>query len=264
MTPDQGPVPEHTHTSTASLVSVRRLCSSSFNIHVVIPMKDLAQAKSRLAAYLTAAKRRALALIMLRDVLASVAAYAAQGVTSSMLGVAVAAVWVVSRDPAVLAFAAHHGAHPLPDTTGSLNEALELSRTTVAAAGASALLVLPADVPLITMHDLERLIELMYSTQHSPHGVGASTAAVIAPNREGSGTNALGLTLPAVLPFQFGASSFARHLESARRLGLTIHQYHSPTLALDVDTPDDLQQVEHLLSPERRYIYDNYRLFRRA
>jgi 2-phospho-L-lactate guanylyltransferase len=150
---------------------------------------------------------------------------------------------VVSSDATVLQAAATAGAHPLPDTTADLNAALHLAQASAEQAGAEALLIIPADVPLLTPADGVALVAALAAGRASV--AGSQAAGVIVPSHDGSGTNALGITLPSPLPFQFGSSSFAHHQESARRLGIHLHVHTSPTLALDIDTPADLAQLEH-------------------
>lgn len=204
--------------------------SSIRHLHLVIPMKDLARAKSRLAEILPPDARRALVLEMLRRVLATL--LPGREHHGTVAPADIESVWIMSADPTILALTTELGARPLHDPTADLNAALEWARTVVTAAGADALLIIPADVPRITPADLAGLTASLQ----------AGSALVIAPDRAGHGTNALGLRLPSPLPFQFGPDSFAQHLETARRLGLTAQIYASPTLALDVDTPEDFTQ----------------------
>jgi 2-phospho-L-lactate guanylyltransferase len=208
--------------------------SSIRHLHLVIPMKDLARAKSRLAEILSPEARRTLVLDMLRRVLATLSPGRGHHATVAPAGTHpptpdIECVWIMSADPTILALTTELGARPLHDPTANLNAALEWARTAVTAAGADALLIIPADVPRITRADLAGLTASLQ----------AGSALVIAPDRAGHGTNALGLRLPSPLPFLFGPDSFAQHLEAARRLGLTARIYASPTLALDVDTPED-------------------------
>jgi 2-phospho-L-lactate guanylyltransferase len=142
---------------------------------------------------------------------------------------ALAGVAVISRDPAVRALAAAQGAQPLVERGYDLNAALEQARAAVVAAGAAAVLVLPADLPLLTAEDLAGLCA------QAQLGDGV----VIAPSHDG-GTNALLLRPPLALPYAFGVDSFARHCALAAAAGLPCRVYRSPTLAWDVDTPEDL------------------------
>jgi 2-phospho-L-lactate/phosphoenolpyruvate guanylyltransferase len=186
-------------------------------IAAIIPVKTLARAKSRLGTLLSAPERRALVLAMLGDVLASLTA--AQKIDR---------VGVISADPAVLAYAAARGAEALDDHTSDLNAALAQAAAHYAGSGATATLVLPADIPLIQAREIDDLMSV-----HAPRGV------VIAPSRDG-GTNALLVGPALALPFLFGPGSLVRHLEAARARGLTTRVFRSPGLDIDVDRPDDL------------------------
>jgi 2-phospho-L-lactate guanylyltransferase len=187
-------------------------------ICAIVPVKSLSLAKGRLAGILTAAERQALVKAMLGDVLAALGA--ARGVDR---------VGVVSRDREVLALAADARAEGLLDREQDLNGALGLAAGRYASSGATAVLVVPADVPLITPGEIERFV-----------GMHAGARGVaLAPSRDG-GTNALLVWPPLALPFQFGRGSLARHQEMARERGLAPRLFHAPGLELDIDHPDDL------------------------
>lgn len=193
------------------------MCSAPA-IWLVIPVKPLDEGKSRLAAFLSIEERAALSRRWLLGVLQtaqSAACFAGQA--------------VISRDPEVLALAAQHGAVPLQETGGDLNAALEQARAEVCAAGADALLALPADLPLLTVADLHALCA------RAELGDGV----VIAPSHNG-GTNALLLRPPHAIAFAFGEASYARHCALVAAGGLLCHTYRSDTLAWDVDYPEDL------------------------
>lgn len=201
-------------------------------VHAVVPVKALERAKSRLAGILSPAERRDLALLMLRRVLAVLGTRRppAPHPGSADTPLALAEIWLLSSDEQVLALAAETGARPLPDRADDLNAALEQARVAVAEAGADALLVVPADLPTMTPADVSRLLDAL----------AGGAEVVIAPDGANQGTNALALRLPSPLVFQFGRDSFTRHLADAARLHLDAAIIHSPTLALDVDTPESL------------------------
>ena len=102
---------------------------------------------------------------------------------------------------------------------------------------ASRLILIHGDLPLVTARDIELLAA-------APAG-----EIAIAPDRHGTGTNAISLPLPAArgFSFAFGTDSFARHNAEAGRMGLGISEVHSPGLSRDVDEPDDLQDAADLL-----------------
>ncbi len=216
-------------------------------LHIVIPVKHISYSKTRLASVLAGQERQALSLRLLRGVLA-VAQQAGQ-----QLG---AAAIVVSPDPAVLALAATYDLNPLvEDSTppsdhglrvtsygeASLNAALEQATAYAKSRGATAVLILPADLPLLTLPDVARLWRVSQQLY-------AGAAMVIAPDSQEQGTNALLVRPPGALAYQFGPGSFQRHCQQARDLGLAWHIDRSPRLGLDVDLPADL---EHLLAIEQ-------------
>ncbi|NJP06995.1 MAG: 2-phospho-L-lactate guanylyltransferase [Chloroflexaceae bacterium] len=194
-------------------------------VHVIVPMKKLASAKSRLMGALSPVKRRELAMEMFQHVLATLMAPARS---------LIHAVWVVSNDTLVLETATALGARTLYDTSGDLNTALSIARDAATFnASASRLLVIPADVPLMTHQDVLDLVRALQEDIRPG-------SMVIVPDQHNQGTNALGLTLPTPMPFLFGEASFERYLAMARQLGLTTRVYTSPTLAMDVDTMENV------------------------
>ena len=98
------------------------------------------------------------------------------------------------------------------------------------------MILLHADLPQLTAEDCTALATL-------PAG-----AIGIAPDRHGTGTNALSLPLPDASGFQFafGSDSFARHRAEAARLGLSLVEIRRPGLATDIDEPDDLPDARGL------------------
>ncbi len=198
-------------------------------IHAVVPLKNLAYAKSRLAGQLSPAQRRRLVREMLERVLETLLLCRNEAT--------LAAVSLVSSDPEAQALALERGATLLPERAGGLNAALEGARAALIAAGTPAMLIVPGDVPLITPHDLRSMVELLAS--------GADV--VMAPDAAGRGTNALALRLPGALPLQFGIESAPLHRRSAAQLALFLREYHSATLALDIDTAENLEHYRHLV-----------------
>ena len=182
----------------------------------LIPVKELPQAKARLAPVLEDGARRDLVLAMLRDVLA-----AATGCP------AIDGVAVVSRDEDVLAIAHEAGAEGLPEP-GGLNEALESASRRVAERGATRILVLAADLPLARSDDVARALA-------------ADGDIVVVPSVDG-GTNALACA-PGALPFHFGRESAAHHLAAAQEARLRAERLDVPALALDIDTPEHLERL---------------------
>jgi 2-phospho-L-lactate guanylyltransferase len=196
--------------------------SGSGPIAALVPVKRLAQAKSRLRPVLSDDQRREFVLAMLEDVLRLLAGQPA-----------IAATAVVSADEEVLAFARRLGAQPIrePQSVRGLNAALAFAAEALARHGASGLLVLPADVPLATPEDIEAIL----ATAHE-------APVVLCPSHSG-GTGALALRPPQAIPFRFGPHSFAAHRRAAVERGLPVAVVSRPGLALDIDRPEDLPAV---------------------
>jgi 2-phospho-L-lactate guanylyltransferase len=199
----------------------------------VVPVKPLRQAKSRLAAVLTEAERVELSLWMLSrtlEVLAEVRE--------------ISATLVVSADPDVLGLASAAGGVALPESDPpNLNRALLLAREAARTAGASAVLVLSADLPRLAPSDVLAMAGL----------AARPPTLVIAPDRHGRGTNALLVAPAALIEFEFGVDSLARHVARAQAVGARVEICDLPALALDLDSPEDLELVrrgEPLLAPK--------------
>ncbi len=199
-------------------------------LHVVIPLRSLEGGKTRLGAALDAEEREELIVGMLRHVLAVTLAWGGAG-----------DVLVVSADPAVLAIAARDGARTLRQRTGDLNAGIRLGRDDVVAAGATALLVLPADLPLLEAASLERLRDA--SDAALAAGSGRALVAIV-PADARSGTNALLLAPPDAIEPAFGPDSLRAHLEAARAADATVQLVEDPALGFDLDTPADVERLD--------------------
>jgi len=143
-------------------------------------------------------------------------------------------VCVVSPDRMVLKEAKRRGATPLLQESRGLNPALEEGRCRALEIGASTLLVLPADLPLLDAGDVRAVLEV----------VGEGPSVIISPDGTRSGTNALLLQPPDLLPFAFGPDSFEAHLGAARRRDLRVRVCERPHLAFDLDTAGDLARLK--------------------
>lgn len=192
-------------------------------VFAVIPVKPLAEGKSRLGPVLDRPGREALNRRFLARTLDIAARVPGPDRTI-----------VVSADETVLAVARARGAIGLAEDGGSgLNGALNRARREIAALGGAAMLVLPVDLPLLAADDVRALLS-------SAKG-GASV--VIAPDSADQGTNALLLAPPDALDFHFGAGSLAAHEAAARQAGMTVKLVRRPGLAFDVDTPEDYARL---------------------
>jgi 2-phospho-L-lactate guanylyltransferase len=117
-----------------------------------------------------------------------------------------------------------------------LNPALEQAAEAVREMGVSTVLILPADLPLISSADIDNLLR-------------RDAPVVIAPDRHRMGTNALMVRLDAFgepFIFQFGEGSFGKHHDEANRLGVDAMTTTTPGTSFDLDTPEDLAQLDAL------------------
>ncbi len=185
----------------------------------IVPVKPLAEAKTRLASVLDKGERVALARRLLERTLLKLTRV--NGISS---------VVVVSRDEQALRIARKYGAWALVESHPDLNDALEQARRVCIANGARAVLVIPADLPRLRRRDLQKILAL---GEPPPR-------MVITPARRDEGTNALLLNPAEGVPFQFGDKSFVRHKLAASDAGLDIQVYDSDTVTFDLDLPEDL------------------------
>jgi len=204
------------------------------SLWAVVPVKNLQDAKQRLASVLSAGERHGLFRAMLEDVLSAL---------SECRGLA--GVLLVTRDPEAATLAACYGARVLEEEESRGHTAASsFGAGTLAAEGAAGMAQLPADLPLLTPQDIDVLLRA-----HGP-----VPAVTLAPSRDQRGSNAVLCSPPQVLPLRFGDDSYFPHLERARALGIEPAIVHRPGLALDVDTPDDL--LAFLSTPSRTRAYD--------
>jgi 2-phospho-L-lactate guanylyltransferase len=191
----------------------------------ILPVKRLDWAKSRLNGALTPEQRRALAAGLMQNALLAL-----------LNSNALERVVVVSADPEALALAREHGAQVLAETSGGgLNQALTDARTAAVRQGATSLLVLASDLPLVMPSDVQTFVREM----NNP-------GVIVAPDRHHQGTNALVLRPADAVEFAFGVNSFERHLLLARDAGLNAHVCELPRLAFDIDLPADLNELYRL------------------
>lgn len=193
----------------------------------LIPMKELAQAKMRLADVLDRAARAELALAMLTDVL--------EACTQSGVFDVIA---VVSNDSEVCWHARDHGAKPLVEPAtlgGGLNPGLTFAQRYLGRRVAvSELVILPADVPLVGADDVCAVVEALVATD--------TPRAVLVRSRD-NGTNALALRPPEAIAPNYGRNSGDAHRAAAEAAGIEIVELDLPRLAFDVDAPEDLDEM---------------------
>ena len=193
----------------------------------LLPVKNLARSKGRLAADFNAGERAAIARALLEDALA-------------LCGrVQQLAWWVVSDDDEVLEAAAAAGFGALKDGGGGLNPALERALDMLIRVGAGSVAIVPVDVPLATDTEITDLLD-----------TGATSDAVLVPSAHDGGTNGLYMQPPGVIEPSFGRASLAAHLRIAQRRSLRCSILELPGLGLDIDRVEDVEKLlEHPGAP---------------
>jgi 2-phospho-L-lactate/phosphoenolpyruvate guanylyltransferase len=196
----------------------------------ILPIKNLDQAKQRLSPELGPTPRRALVEAMFSDTLVAL-----------RRATALPEVLVISSDSRAQRIAEGYGATVLADAGSGHNDAALIGLRRAGELGADRALLLPADCPVIDPAELDQLAQ--WPTPER--------CVLVVPDRHGLGTNALLLHPPDAMEPSFGEGSHARHLGNARAAGIHAETVQLASLALDLDTPDDLAVVEQTLSSTR-------------
>jgi 2-phospho-L-lactate guanylyltransferase len=192
-------------------------------------VKRFGAAKQRLAAGIDDQRRTAVVAAMLEDVLEAIGN--ARSIERTI---------VVTSEAAAADLASSAAAEVLPDpdegghsgaALAGIARALEL--------GATCVVLLPGDCPLLDPRELERLLT----------GMSERFVAVV-PDRHGTGTNALALAPPGAIRPAFGERSCARHVAAAREAGVPYAVEELASLGLDLDTPADAIALTRALAEQ--------------
>jgi 2-phospho-L-lactate guanylyltransferase len=192
-------------------------------IWAIVPVKPLRRGKSRLAGMLTEDQRTSLNRYLLEHVLMVLKDVA--DIEHTL---------VVSRDPAALALTREMGGRTvLEDGAPLFNTAIKRATIVAKAQGAHAVLILPADLPLIKPTDIKILLRRGNKTP----------VIVIAPDRRQDGTNGLLVNPAGLIEYGYGPGSFHIHCERAVEAGAKLVIVESRNIALDLDLPEDLKAL---------------------
>jgi 2-phospho-L-lactate guanylyltransferase len=190
-------------------------------VYAVVPVKSLGASKKRLSSVLNPQERSKLTLAMLEDVLSAL--------QTSTVNHTV----VVSNDLTVHDAVDKFGAMYLDQKTSGLNSAIEEATEWCVQEGAEAVLVLPADIPLLSPADVDRIVEL---------GNYEEQTVVLSPSYDG-GTNALFQSPLNLIRVCFGPRSLAKHIKKAQSKGVCVRLYYSRSVAMDIDSAEDLSKL---------------------
>ena len=194
---------------------------------ILIPVKNLSNAKQRLAPVLDAQSRTALAQAMLRDVFETVHSWR-EGSDGS-IGVA-----LVTSDPYALELGRALDFELIRDETNpGETGAIEMATRLCESRGVKRTLVIPGDVPLIAAWELQEIMN------KAP-----AEGTLLVPAADGRGTNAAFRNPVGLFPLSFGNDSFKPHLAAAHATGKPCVVLSLPGIALDVDRPADSQQLQ--------------------
>ena len=189
---------------------------------ILVPVKNLSAAKQRLATVLDQPSRTKLAQAMLHDVLTTLHGWKNRPQVA-----------VVTGDPYAVTLATEYGFEIIadPDNPGETG-AIEMATRVCVERGLDSTLIIPADIPLIQPWELEEIMK------NAP-----AAGSVLVPAADGRGTNAAFRRPADLFPLRFGNDSFKPHHAAAQATGKPCVVLNLPGIAVDVDNPQDLQQL---------------------
>ena len=196
------------------------------SLWAIVPVKTLRRGKSRLAGVLTEDERKLLIQTLLTHTLKTLTTVPEVSQTL-----------VVSSDMAALAQARDLGAKTVQeDGTPELNMALRRATVVAKVYATDGVLILPADLPLLSSEDIRRILSYAFPPP----------VVVIVPDRRKDGTNALFVNPAGLITYSYGPGSFQRHCESAREAGARLEICQLSSVALDLDLPEDLELLRQV------------------
>jgi 2-phospho-L-lactate/phosphoenolpyruvate guanylyltransferase len=189
---------------------------------ILVPVKNLSAAKQRLAAVLDQTARTKLAQAMLHDVVEAIAAWTRRPACA-----------LVTSDPFAVELARQYHFEIIPDPANpGETGAIDMATRLCVERGIDSTLVIPADIPLIQARELDQILA------HSP-----AEGSVLVPAADGRGTNAAFRRPANLFPLRFGNDSFKPHFAAAQATDKPCIVLRLPSIGVDVDNPEDLQQL---------------------
>ncbi len=194
---------------------------------VIVPLKSIHNGKSRLAGVLSCEDRERLNLSMLTNLLQTLKEL------DQITGVL-----IISQDNLVQDLTDSYGFNFLLEQKPySLNNAIKTACNECQKMGASEVLILPADLPLINKQSMQIILE---KNTEPP-------VVVITPDRRWEGTNSLLINPINGFEFRFGENSFFLHKEIANALDYRVEIISDPGMELDLDLPEDWDLYQGLI-----------------
>ena len=190
-------------------------------IFALLPVKSLHNAKKRLTGFLSADQREKLARILYRQTLGALRQ--AEGIDRVIVVTNDSGVAEHARSSGILVFEENEQVSHSVSADAACLRAIKLGATTV--------LLVPIDVPLVTPADFSRL------------AAAARPGVVLVPSADGTGTNAMARTPPDVIESRFGPGSCRAHLDQARLKNVPADILRLPGLMFDIDTPKDVAEL---------------------
>jgi len=190
-------------------------------IFSIVPVKAFEEGKSRLNAVLGPTKRAQFNRELFDRTVARLLVFPGAAQTI-----------VVSRSEAVLEQARRAGMVAVTEIGNALNGALSLAGEVARERGATTIVVVPTDLPLLDASLLERIVSK----------ASVEKTCVLAPDESRQGTNLMVVTPPDNTIFQFGECSFEKHLILAKSRGYSVRIVADGRLAFDIDNPADYER----------------------
>ncbi len=190
-------------------------------IFAVLPVKNPKNAKQRLSEFLAAAEREVLARLMYKQTFAALCQ--ATGIDRVVVATSDPEIAEHARDAGALVFEEEEQVSHSASADAACQRARDMGATTV--------LLVPIDVPLVTPEDFTSL------------ACAARPGLIVVPSSDGTGTNALVRTPPDVIESRFGPGSCRAHLDQAESKGIGAEVLHLEGLMFDIDTPEDVAEL---------------------
>ena len=205
-------------------------------VWAVVPVKEFMGAKQRLSSCLSPEERRALATVMLEDVLEAASAVRQ-----------LAGMLVVTVDPVATSLATRYGARIATEGAreGHTGAVAAVARLLVRE-GQTGMMTLPGDIPRLSLAEIAATL-----TAH-----GAAPAFTMVPAHDDLGSNTVICSPPDAVPLRFGEDSFYPHLDAARAHGIEPLVVLHPGIGMDIDNPVDLVMFLKMSPPVRTRTLD--------